>query len=50
MPPDLKPSEALSQVVFVDDYCQLVFQAEIFNVYNFEFRGLNNLLVIEQNA
>ncbi len=34
MPPDLKLSEALSQLVFVDDYCQLVFQDEIFNIYN----------------
>ncbi len=34
MPPDLKPLEALSQVVFVHDYIQLVFQDEVFNIYN----------------
>jgi hypothetical protein len=34
MPTDLKPLEALSQVVFVHDYIQLVFQDEVFAIYN----------------
>lgn len=34
MEPNLKPSEPLSQVVFVHDYFQLVFQEERFNIYN----------------
>jgi len=34
MAPNLKPSEPLSQVVFIHDYLQLVFQDEYFNVYN----------------
>ena len=34
MAPNLKPSEPLSQVVFIHDYLQLVFQDECFNVYN----------------
>jgi hypothetical protein len=34
MPPNLKPSEPLSQVVFIHDYLQLWFQDERFNVYN----------------
>jgi hypothetical protein len=34
MTPNLKPAEALSQVVFIHDYIQLVFQDEIFSIYN----------------
>ena len=34
MVPSLKPSEPLSQVVFIHDYLQLVFQDERFNIYN----------------
>ncbi len=34
MLPKLKPSEPLSQVVFVHDYLQLIFQDEGFNIYN----------------
>lgn len=34
MAPNLKPSEPLSQVVFVHDYLQLIFQDEGFNIYN----------------
>jgi len=34
MPPNLTPSEPLSQVVFIHDYLQLIFQHERFNVYN----------------
>ena len=34
MRPNLKPSEALSQVVFIHDYMQLVFQDESFTIYN----------------
>jgi hypothetical protein len=35
MAPNLKPAEALSQVVFVNDYIQLVFQDERFSIYNY---------------
>jgi hypothetical protein len=35
MQPNLIPAETLSQVVFVHDYFQLVFQDETFNIYNF---------------
>ena len=31
---NLKPSEPLSQVVFIHDYLQLVFQDEGFSIYN----------------
>ena len=34
MKPDLKPSEPLSQVVFIHDYIQLVFQEVRFSIYN----------------
>jgi len=34
MVPNLKPSEPLSQVVFIHDYLQLIFQDEGFNIYN----------------
>ena len=34
MAPNLKPSEPLSQVVFIHDYLQLIFQDEGFNIYN----------------
>ena len=34
MVPNVKPSEPLSQVVFVHDYLQLIFQDEGFNIYN----------------
>jgi hypothetical protein len=34
MTPNLKPTEALSQVVFIHDYIQLVFQHEGFSIYN----------------
>ena len=34
MPPNLLPAEALSQVVFVHDYIQLIFQNESFSLYN----------------
>jgi hypothetical protein len=34
MPPKLVPTEALTQVVFVHDYIQLVFQGEGFSLYN----------------
>ena len=34
MPPNLVPTEALSQVVFVHDYIQLIFQGEGFSLYN----------------
>ncbi len=34
MTPNLKPSEPLSQVVFIHDYLQLIFQGEGFNIYN----------------
>lgn len=34
MTPNLKPSESLSQVVFIHDYLQLIFQDEGFNIYN----------------
>ena len=43
MVPNLKPSEPLSQVVFVHDYLQLIFQDEAFNIYNVsevEHRGV----------
>jgi hypothetical protein len=33
-PPNLKPSEPLSQVVFIHDYLQLVFHEEVFSIYN----------------
>ena len=33
-PPDLCPSEPLSQVVFIHDYLQLVFQSQCLSVYN----------------
>ncbi|MEC5398114.1 hypothetical protein [Uliginosibacterium sp. H1] len=33
-PPDLCPVEPLSQVVFVHDYIQLVFQAQGFSIFN----------------
>ncbi|HEY2711215.1 MAG TPA: hypothetical protein VGI60_01775 [Chthoniobacterales bacterium] len=32
--PNLKPTGTLSQVVFVHDYLQLVFQSESFSVFN----------------
>lgn len=32
--PNLKPSEPLSQVVFIHDYLQLIFQDKGFNIYN----------------
>ena len=32
--PDLIPTESLSQVVFIHDYLQLVFQFESFSIYN----------------
>jgi len=34
MAPNLKPVEPLSQVVFIHDYLQLIFQDEGFNIYN----------------
>jgi hypothetical protein len=34
MPPRLLPESSLSQVVFVHDYVQLVFQDEAFSLYN----------------
>ncbi len=34
MPPRLVPKSALSQVVFVHDYVQLVFEDECFSLYN----------------
>ena len=34
MRPNIKPKEPLSQVVFVEDYLQLVFQDEGFSIYN----------------
>ena len=34
MPPKLSPTESLSQVVFVHDYLQLVFEDETFSIYN----------------
>ena len=34
MRPELLPAHPLSQVVFVHDYLQLVFQNEIFTIYN----------------
>lgn len=34
MRPDLFPTEPLSQVVFVHDYIQLVFQDACFSIYN----------------
>ena len=34
MPPRLLPESSLSQVVFVHDYVQLVFQDEAFSFYN----------------
>lgn len=34
MAPNLSPAEPLSQVVFVHDYLQLVFQDETFSIYN----------------
>jgi len=34
MVPNLKPSEPLSQVVFIHDYLQLIFQDEGFNICN----------------
>jgi len=34
MKPNIVPHEPLSQVVFIHDYLQLVFQAESFSVYN----------------
>ena len=34
MAPNLVPTEALTQVVFVHDYIQLVFQPEGFSLYN----------------
>lgn len=43
MVPNLKPAEPLSQVVFIHDYLQLVFQDEGFNIYNLaelELRGV----------
>ena len=43
MVPNLKPSEPLSQVVFIHDYLQLVFEDEGFNIYNLaevELRGV----------
>src|SRR5438105_12100313 len=43
MMPNLKPSEPLSQVVFIHDYFQLIFQDERFNIYNVsevEHRGI----------
>ena len=43
MVPNLKPSEPLSQVVFIHDYLQLVFQDERFSIYNLaevELRGV----------
>lgn len=33
-PPDLLPPEPLSQVVFIHDYIQLVFQSHGFSIYN----------------
>lgn len=34
MKPNLVPHEPLSQVVFIHDYLQLVFQGESFSIYN----------------
>lgn len=34
MQPDIHPTEPLSQVVFVHDYLQLVFQDACFSIYN----------------
>jgi hypothetical protein len=34
MVPNLKPSEPVSQVVFIHDYFQLIFHDEGFNIYN----------------
>jgi hypothetical protein len=34
MPPNLVPTEALSQVVFIHDYIQLIFQGEGFSLYS----------------
>ena len=33
-PPNLCPAEPLSQVVFIHDYLQLVFQSQCLSVYN----------------
>ena len=32
--PDLHPTEPLSQVVFIYDYIQLIFESRYFNLYN----------------
>lgn len=43
MVPNLKPSDPLSQVVFIHDYFQLIFQDEGFSIYNvaeIEHRGM----------
>jgi hypothetical protein len=34
MRPELTPAERLSQVVFIHDYIQLVFQDDVFSIYN----------------
>jgi hypothetical protein len=34
VPPNLLPTDALSQVVFVHDYLQLIFQDSAFSIYN----------------
>ena len=34
MTPNLKPADPLSQVVFIHDYIQLVFQEESFSLFN----------------
>lgn len=34
MKPNLVPQEPLSQVIFIHDYLQLVFQDEVFSIYN----------------
>jgi hypothetical protein len=45
MRPDLQPKDPLSQVVFIHDYVQLVFQDSGFSLYNVVSYQLNGLTI-----
>ncbi len=47
VPPDLIPTEPLTQVVFVHDYLQLVFQFESFSIYNMARVSQGNTLLTQ---
>lgn len=47
MRPNILPTEPLSQVVFVHDYIQLVFQDACFSIYNAAELRLDGFLILQ---